>query len=137
MSSHDDEEAIRHLIATWMSATKPGDIEAVLGLMTQDVVFLVSGHPPMMGKAAYAAAARGQSGPGSPTFDGKSEIREIRVIGEWAYVWTKLTVVVTPPGAEPLTRSGHTLSVLRKEKGRWLLARDANMLTASEPARGG
>jgi hypothetical protein len=27
-----------------------------------------------------------------------------------------------------MTRSGHTLSILRKQEGKWLLARDANML---------
>jgi len=28
-----------------------------------------------------------------------------------------------------MTRAGHTLSILRKENGRWLLARDANLLS--------
>jgi hypothetical protein len=28
-----------------------------------------------------------------------------------------------------MTRAGHTLSILKKERGRWVLARDANMLT--------
>lgn len=44
-------------------------------------------------------------------------------------MWTKLTVVVTPPGeTQSTTRAGHTLSVLKKKKGKWALARDANML---------
>lgn len=30
---------------------------------------------------------------------------------------------------EPITRSGHTLSLFQKQKGRWVLARDANLLT--------
>ena len=39
----------------------------------------------------------------------------------------KLTI--TPPGGgEPMIRAGQTLSVLKKENGRWLLARDANLL---------
>jgi hypothetical protein len=32
----------------------------------------------------------------------------------------------------PTKRAGHTLSVLQKVDGRWLLARDANMLTPVE-----
>jgi ketosteroid isomerase-like protein len=45
-------------------------------------------------------------------------------------MWTKLRVVVTPPGrAQPATRAGHTLSILKKQNGKWLLARDANMLS--------
>ena len=134
---HEDERAIRDLVAAWMTATKAGDVEAVLALMTEDVVFLVTGHPPMIGKAAFAQAMRAQSAPGSPAFDGTSEIREINVAGDWAFVWTKLAVTVTPPVGRPFTRSGHTLSVLRKENGRWRLARDANMLSAPEPFAGG
>jgi ketosteroid isomerase-like protein len=52
------------------------------------------------------------------------------VLGDWAFMWTKLTVVVTPPGgAPPTTRAGHTLSILNKQNGKWVLARDANMLS--------
>ena len=126
-----DEQEIRQLVATWMKATKAGDFDRVLGLMADDVVFLLPGQPPMIGKATFAAAAKAQSGREPPQFDGTSEIQEIKVLGEWAYLWTKLTVVVTPRGGAPsITRAGHTLSVLRKQNGKWVLARDANMLAA-------
>jgi uncharacterized protein (TIGR02246 family) len=132
-----DEEEIHQLVANWMAATKAGDIETVLSLMAEDVVFLLPGRPPMIGKSAFAAAAQAQSKQGAPQFDGTSEIQEIKVLGEWAFMWTKLTVVVTPPGgAPPTTRAGHTLSILKKQNGKWLLARDANMLSpVSEAAQ--
>jgi uncharacterized protein (TIGR02246 family) len=100
--------------------------------MTDDVVFLTPGQP-VMRKADFAAATHAQTGHDghdAPQFDGSSEIQEIKVLGDWAFMWTKLTVVVTPPGASStsMTRSGHTLSILRKQEGKWLLARDANML---------
>jgi uncharacterized protein (TIGR02246 family) len=124
-----DERQIRKLVATWMAATTAGDLEAVLGLMADDVVFLVPGRPPMVGKAAFAAAARAPAGAEAPRFDGQSEIQEIEVLGEWAFMWARLQVVVTPPGgAPPMARAGHTLSILRKRDGRWVLARDANLL---------
>lgn len=124
----DDEAQIRALVATWMAATKAGDIATVLSLMTDDVVFLTPGGP-VMRKADFAAAAHAQRGPEAPTFEGASEIQEIEVLEDWAFMWTKLTVVVTPaPGAPPMTRKGHTLTILRKDNGRWLLARDANLL---------
>lgn len=122
------EQEIRQLISTWMAATKSGDIETVLQLMSEDVVFLLPGRPPMIGRAAFAAAAQGQAGTSQPRIDGKSEIQEIQICGDWAFMWTKLEVTVNPPGASPITRAGHTLSVLKKENGRWLLARDANLL---------
>jgi ketosteroid isomerase-like protein len=43
--SSDDQE-IRNLVATWMAATKAGDIEKVLSLMAEDVVFLLPRQPP-------------------------------------------------------------------------------------------
>jgi uncharacterized protein (TIGR02246 family) len=95
-----DEQEIRRLVATWMAATKAGDIETVLGSMAEDVVFLAPGQPPMRGKASFAAAARAQSAQGSPRFDGASEIQEIQILGNWASMWTRLTVVVTPPGGD-------------------------------------
>lgn len=125
-----DEQEIRQLVATWMAATQAGDVETVLSLMAEDVVFLTPGRPPMVGKSTFAAAAKAQSGQEAPRFDGTSEIQEIKVSGEWAFMWTKLTVVVYPPGDAPsLTRAGHTLSILKKQNGKWLLARDANMLS--------
>jgi uncharacterized protein (TIGR02246 family) len=124
-----DEQQIRDLIATWMVATKVGDIATVLSLMTDDVVFLVPGAPPF-GKQKFAEVMKPAPGTPMPKFDGRSEIQEVRVVGDWAFSWTRLTVEVTPAGGgAPHKRSGHTLSVFQKVAGRWLLARDANMLT--------
>ena len=126
----NDEQEIRQLVATWMSATKGGDVKAVFELMTDDVVFLVAGQPPMIGKSAFSAAAEAQASHGPVQFDGTSEIQEIKVFGEWAFMRTKLTVTITSPAAaEPMTRAGHTLSILKKQNGKWLLARDANLLS--------
>lgn len=125
----NDEQDIRQLVSTWMAATKAGDIETVLSLMADDVVFLVAGQP-VMRKADFEAAARAMSKAGAPAFDGSSEIQEIKVLGDWAYMWTKLTVVMAPPdGRPPVTRAGHTLTILHKQNGKWVLARDANLLT--------
>ncbi|MDT8405055.1 hypothetical protein [Sulfuriflexus sp.] len=42
-------------------------------------------------------------------------------------MWTKLSVITMPlNGSEPVERAGHTLTVLRKINGKWLLARDAS-----------
>jgi uncharacterized protein (TIGR02246 family) len=127
---HSDEREIRQLVATWMAATKAGDIETVLTLMADDVVFLMPGRPPMIGKSAFAVAAGAQLDQGRPQFDGTSDIQEIKVVGEWAFMWAKLSVVMTPPGGAPsMARAGHTLSILKKQNDKWLLARDANMLS--------
>jgi uncharacterized protein (TIGR02246 family) len=131
-----DEQQIRDLVSTWMQATQAGDVDTVLGLMTDDVVFLVPGRPPM-DKAGFAAAAHAQAAGEAPSFEGRSDIQEIQLAGDWAFMWTRLSVVATPPGgAPPVERAGHTLTVLRREAGRWKLARDANLLAPVPPAKG-
>jgi uncharacterized protein (TIGR02246 family) len=122
-----DELEIRQLVLTWMEASKAGDVDKVLSLMSDDVVFLVPGEVPMR-KSDFAASARAQSGPNAPKIDGSVEIQELKVLGDWAFLWTKLRVSVTPPGASTMTRAGHTLTIVKKENGKWVLARDANML---------
>src|SRR6476619_1574548 len=112
----DDEQDIRDLVARWMAATKVGDSETVLDLMADDVVFLVAGQPPF-GKAKFAEATAAQKSAGV-VFDGRSEIIEITVLGNWAYMLSMLTVVSTQPGHDKESiRSGHNLSILRKQDG--------------------
>ena len=124
----NDEQEIREVVSRWMAASKAGDVDTVLSLMADDVVFLVPGQP-VMRKADFASKARAQSGQDAPQIDGSSEIQEIKVLGEWAFMWTRLTVVMTPPnGAQPVRRAGHTLTILKKQDGRWVIARDANLL---------
>jgi uncharacterized protein (TIGR02246 family) len=127
-SMTDDERAIRELVATWMAASRAGDLDTVLSLMADDVIFMVPGREPF-GREDFAAASRGMS---DVRIEGASDIKEIEVLGDWAYLRNRLTVTMTPPGGQAmLKRSGYTLSILRKEKdGRWLLVRDANLLAA-------
>jgi uncharacterized protein (TIGR02246 family) len=121
----EDERAIRHLVATWMEASQKGDLDTVLSLMTDDVVFTVAGRDPF-GKEAFAAASRGMEG---VRMQGSSDIREIAVLGDWAYLRNFIALTIMPPEGAPLKRAGYTLTILRKIDGRWLIARDANLVT--------
>ena len=123
----EDERAIRELIDTWLAASKAGDTATVLSLMTDDAVFMVPGQKPF-GKAAFMAASEAQK---NVDIDGKSEILEVQVLGDWAFLRSQLEITITlKDGAvPPMRRSGNTLTILRKETdGRWLLARDANLV---------
>ena len=69
---------------------------------------------------------------GQVRIEGKPNIQEIQVAGDYAFCWNQLSVTVTPlQGGPAQRRAGPTLSVFRKEPdGRWILFRDANMLSA-------
>lgn len=125
-----DEQAIRDLVRTWLDATKRGDYASVLNLMADDAVFLVPGQEPF-GKDGWSERMKGIR------VEGQNEILEIKITGEWAWMRSRLRVTVTPSNARPSVLSGHTMSILRKTPdGKWLLARDANMLTPEAPEKG-
>lgn len=123
---NSDENEIRTLVSTWMKATKEGDSDTVLSLMADDAKFVVPGQSPF-GKDAFAQAGNDPSS-SSMEIDGDSEILEITVAGEWAFMLTHLTVTVRSGGTAQMVRAGNTLTVLRKIDGRWQLYRDANLL---------
>lgn len=122
-----DERAIRDVIATWLSASAAGDSETVLSLMSDDVVFLVAGREPF-GKQQFAASQGALTG---QRIEARSDVREVVVSGDLAYARAQLSVTMTPlAGGAPVRRSGPTLSIFRRlADGRWVLARDANLLT--------
>jgi uncharacterized protein (TIGR02246 family) len=120
-----DEQAIRELVATWMSASKAGDLKTVLSLMAEDVIFMVPGREPF-GKEVFAASSSGMK---DVQMEGASEIHELKVLGDWAYLRNFIQISMTPPGGAMIKRSGFTLTILQKQPdGRWLLMRDANLL---------
>jgi uncharacterized protein (TIGR02246 family) len=122
-----DEQAIRDLVALWHSATAAGDVDTVLGLMADDVVFLGAGRPPMRGRDAFESGLRSLLA--AHRIQSTGLVQEVDVSGNLAYCWTDLTVRVMPlSGGDPVTRTGAALSIFRRQGGRWVMVRDANML---------
>ena len=121
-----DEREIRDLVETWLAASKTGDLATVLSLMADDVVFMVPGQE-SFGKETFAARNRNMKG---ALIESTSEIQELEVLGDWAWLRNRLKVTIAPPGGKPAAHSGYTLTILRKNPdGKWVLARDANLLT--------
>jgi len=124
-----DERTIRYLIAQWHQATAAGDVDAVLRLMAEDVVFLVSGKPPIKGRSAFEQGLRQILK--THRIESTADVQECKVFGDYAYCLTQLTVKMTPlAGGDTVERSGSALSIfhLDSSTGSWLLSRDANLL---------
>ena len=123
----DDEHAIRRLVDDWFIATEKGDLRTVLKLMDDDAVFMVPGQRPF-GKEAFAIAFRQMK---DARISAKSDIQEVAIFGDVAYLRNYLEVTMISPNAtDPIRRTGDTLTVLRKRPtGEWVIARDANLLS--------
>jgi uncharacterized protein (TIGR02246 family) len=120
-----DEQAIRTLIDDWMQASARGDLDQVLSMMSDDVVFMTAGREPF-GKKEFAAQSQGLK---DVKLEGMAKPVEIKVLGDWAYVRNHIDLTMTPKGGQPIKRAGYTLTILnRQPNGRWVITRDANLM---------
>ena len=129
-----DEREILEVHSTWMDAVNAGDLDGLLTLTADDVVFLGPGQSPVGrdGFAANFSAAHQQV-----RIRCISELEEVVVVGGVAYTRSRDALSVTPrAGGEATQYAGHRITVYRKHSdGRWLLARDANVLSPVEGLR--
>ena len=123
-----DEQAIRELHSIWIDAVNAGDLDRLLPLVADDVVFLNPGQAPVGrdGFSANFSVAHQQL-----RVRCLSELEEVVVVGEVAYTLSRDTLSVTPRASgEAMRLAGHRITVYRKQPdGRWLLARDAHTLS--------
>ncbi len=121
-------QAVRELLDAWLAATSNGDLHQLLQLMSDDVVFMAQGREPF-GKEEFAAGF--QAGLEHIRIEAVGGFEEIVIVGDVAYARARLEVSVAPRAGGPAKLlAGNTLTVLRKQAdGRWVIVRDANMLT--------
>jgi uncharacterized protein (TIGR02246 family) len=123
-----DEQAIRELHSTWIDAVNTGDLARLLVMMTDDAVFLNPGED-CIGRDGFStkfSAAHQQL-----RICCVSELMEVVVASEVAYTRSRDSLSVSPlTGGEESRLSGDRMTIYRKQPdGRWLLARDANVLS--------
>jgi len=121
-----DEQALRKVVADWIRFTQEERIDELMNLMTDDILFLTVSQPPMT-KADFEAGSRSMVGNVKLQVD--SEIKEVRVEGNFGWLWQDLKVKVTVPGQPPIEKQGKTFGLYRKgDDGKWRLMRDANLM---------
>ena len=121
------ESEIRSWLDAWLRASAAGDYRSMLPMLADDMVFLVPGAPPF-GKKEFQAAWEGAMKGAHILSEAKLE--ECIVTGDSACTRTKLAVKITMPDGNISRAKGYTLSFFRHQPdGRWVLARDANLLT--------
>jgi uncharacterized protein (TIGR02246 family) len=106
-----DEQAIRKLIDDWMAATAGGDLEQVLSMMSDDVVFMTPGREPF-GKREFAAQSAAMK---DTKVLGVAKPVEIKVLGDWAWLRNHITVTMTAKDGQATKRAGYTLTLLNRK----------------------
>ena len=123
--SQGDEQAIREFVDNWLNASKQHDLPTLLSLLDDDVLFIVPGKEPF-GKKEFAATNQEMK---DVSMEAAIDIREIKVLGEWAWMRSFLKLTFKPVGGDTTKLSGHILTILRKAAdGKWVIYRDANFV---------
>jgi uncharacterized protein (TIGR02246 family) len=132
-ASDDDIHAIRQLTESWIDAVKTKDIDRLLTLVTDDVVFLPPTGPPIKGKEAVRDLYQLLFAQLDVMQSAKNE--EIQVIGDWAFAWGSESLILTPrSGGAAVEMAGKGLTILRRlTDGSWRFARGIN--NSLPPAR--
>ena len=121
----NDEQAIRESVDTWLEASKKHDLTTLLGLLDDDVLFITPGKEPF-GKKEFAASNSEVQG---FRMDADIDIKELKVLGEWAWMRSFLNVSFKPVEGDATKLSGHILTIFRKTaEGKWVIHRDANFV---------
>jgi ketosteroid isomerase-like protein len=109
----------------YTAAINSNNLDEVMEMMTEDVVFLAAHAPPMVGKAAVRPWIEGYLAAFQTHWE--KETMEFVVAGEWAFERYEYTSTDTPhDGGEPLVDTGWGLLIYHRDAdGKWRVARDA------------
>jgi ketosteroid isomerase-like protein len=109
---------------------KPGEeLQPLLSLVTDDVVFLPPNAPAINGRRAVEAMYRAFFAQFSKV-EQMAVTEELEIAGEWAYAWGSESLTLTPQaGGPPVVLAGKGMTILRRQKdGAWKFARGINNL---------
>ena len=109
----------------YVNAINSNNIDAVLGMLTDDVVFMAPNEKPYIGKAALRPWIEGYLAAYKTHWD--KPVQEFVVNGDWAYERYAYTSTDTPvAGGAPIVGTGWGLLIYHHDAdGKWRVARDA------------
>jgi ketosteroid isomerase-like protein len=126
VSSEPATDSTAHLAhAAYTAAINSNNLDSLMAMMTEDVVFLAAHSPPIIGKAAVRDWAEGYLQAFTTSWDKPTQ--EFVVAGEWAFERYNYKSTDTPRGGgTPVVDTGWGLVIYHRDPdGRWRVARDA------------
>lgn len=120
-----DIQAIKRIYEKWDEAENAGDANALVLLVTDDIIWMEPNRPVIVGKAALHELLESSYETHSMK-NMKTVVDEIRLSGDWAYVRSSYcTIRVPKDGSETVNRIGRIVDLCeRQEDGSWKIARD-------------
>ena len=127
----EDIAAIRQLAKDWHAGWLSGDYEALLGLLSDEPVLIMSSQDPIIGKEAirtlYEYVLENYTFASDAEFTRTSDVEqmEVEVDGDLGYIWSRYTNTETPKaGGETIEDHGQSVSIARRQHdGSWKFAR--------------
>ena len=120
-----DDPAAHQAHEAYVTAINSNNLDTLLGVLTDDVVFLASGEAPMVGKAAVKPWLDEYLKAYKTHWD--KPVQEFVVNGEWAFERYSYKSTDTPQGGGAVVEdTGWGLVIYHRDTdGRWRVARDA------------
>jgi len=125
-SDETDADAAAHLAhEAYVTAINSNDLETLLDMLTDDVVFLAAHAPPMVGKDQVRPWLEGYMAAYETHWD--KPVQEFVVSGEWAFERYSYKSTDTPrAGGDVIEDTGWGLVIYHHDAdGKWRVARDA------------
>jgi uncharacterized protein (TIGR02246 family) len=127
----EDIAAIEQLAKDWRAGWLAGDPEALLALLSDEPVLIMSSEDPIVGKEAiralYQYVFANYTFTSDAEFTRTSDVErmEVEVDGDLGYIWSKYTNTETPKGGgQTLEGHGQSVSIVRRQHdGSWKSAR--------------
>ena len=121
----DDIQAIKEIYEKWDEAENAGDADALVFLVTEDVIWMEPDSPVIVGKEALRKLLESSYEKHSMK-DMKTVVEEIRLAGDWAYVRSSYcTTRIPKDGSDTVHRIGNIVDICeRQEDGSWKIVRD-------------
>jgi uncharacterized protein (TIGR02246 family) len=120
--ARDERELVRSVASGILEADNRRDLEGVLALYSEDACLLPPNEDPVLGKQAIRPRYEGLFRDYQPEISGT--IEEVEVGGNWAFVRGANGGRLVPrAGGEPRPLSDAFLMILRRDGGRWRIAR--------------
>lgn len=122
-SSADPAAHLAH--EEYVTAINSNNLETLLGMLTDDVVFMAPNDKPYVGKAAVKPWLEGYLAAYRTHWD--KPVQEFVVAGDWAFERYSYTSTDTPvAGGDPVVGTGWGFVVYHHDPdGKWRVARDA------------